>query len=170
MQWFFLSRCVAKTRKSVDFSDTSKILGRPCKMHDKLTRQAYFDLLVKTSAEGGFPSWGLVDPDCGDGCLYRGPDGRQCAVGLLVPDELYADYMEDVRADQLFEENPALRQVIPEGLTAGDLSGIQNVHDALAGRVSHYGGIWPHEEFVAKLSGLDCFRGLTVSASSFCIS
>jgi hypothetical protein len=27
-------------------------------------------------------------------CMYRTPNGRSCAVGCLVPDELYSEYME----------------------------------------------------------------------------
>lgn len=29
-----------------------------------------------------------------DGCAYRGDDGRKCAVGCLIPDELYSPHME----------------------------------------------------------------------------
>lgn len=27
-------------------------------------------------------------------CLYRGPDGRKCAIGHAIPDELYAPTMD----------------------------------------------------------------------------
>ena len=27
-------------------------------------------------------------------CLYRGPDGTKCAVGCLIPDDLYSSQME----------------------------------------------------------------------------
>ncbi|MGQ7794513.1 hypothetical protein ACUN0C_19080 [Faunimonas sp. B44] len=30
----------------------------------------------------------------GGGCLYRGPDGTKCAVGCLIPDELYTPRLE----------------------------------------------------------------------------
>jgi hypothetical protein len=30
------------------------------------------------------------------GCLYRGPHGRKCAVGCLIPDEMYKRSLEGV--------------------------------------------------------------------------
>ena len=27
-------------------------------------------------------------------CLYRGPDGKKCAIGCLIPDELYTEDLE----------------------------------------------------------------------------
>jgi len=35
------------------------------------------------------------------GCLYRGPNGRKCAVGHLIPDEAYSETLEGRRADSL---------------------------------------------------------------------
>jgi hypothetical protein len=32
-------------------------------------------------------------------CRYRGDDGRRCAVGWLIPDELYTEEMEGEAAD-----------------------------------------------------------------------
>lgn len=32
-------------------------------------------------------------------CLYRSPDGHSCAVGILIPDELYRSDMEGLEAD-----------------------------------------------------------------------
>jgi len=28
-------------------------------------------------------------------CLYRGPNGLQCAIGCLIPDELYKDWFDE---------------------------------------------------------------------------
>lgn len=28
-------------------------------------------------------------------CLYRGPHGLRCAIGCLIPDELYKDWFDD---------------------------------------------------------------------------
>lgn len=28
-------------------------------------------------------------------CLYRGPNGLKCAVGCLIPDDVYEEYMEE---------------------------------------------------------------------------
>lgn len=36
-----------------------------------------------------------------DTCLYRGPNGLKCAVGVLIPDDLYHPDMEQVSAEAL---------------------------------------------------------------------
>lgn len=35
-----------------------------------------------------------VDQTKVDVCMYRGPDGRKCAIGWLIPDERYKKRME----------------------------------------------------------------------------
>lgn len=62
-----------------------KPANKPTK-EKKLTKLQYFRLLKKTSKEGGFPA---VNKD-GE-CLYRGPKGIKCAVGLILPDSIYRD-------------------------------------------------------------------------------
>lgn len=52
------------------------------------TQQA-FDIMVQHLRQQGRPSRDDVA-----GCMYRGPDGTKCAVGALIPDELYRDNME----------------------------------------------------------------------------
>lgn len=37
-------------------------------------------------------------------CLYRSPDGLQCAAGCLIPDELYDPEMEGARVPKCAEE------------------------------------------------------------------
>lgn len=50
-------------------------------------RQRYFDFIVTLLAEQG-------RSDNGDGCLYRGPDGKVCAAGPLIPNKLYKPSFE----------------------------------------------------------------------------
>lgn len=38
-------------------------------------------------------------------CLYRGPNGMSCAVGVLIPDELYDPEMEAITIANLFDED-----------------------------------------------------------------
>jgi hypothetical protein len=58
-------------------------------------------------------------------CMYRGPDGLQCAIGCLIPDEKY---------DRDFEQRRVTNTTIREaaGITSDqtDLAiSLQNVHD-----------------------------------------
>lgn len=64
-------------------------------------------------------------------CTYRGPNGSKCAVGALIPDDMYRPWMD--------EDNPAINYMIrhvPQYFPAyfADnvvlLFALQNVHDA----------------------------------------
>lgn len=55
-----------------------------------MTRQEmYSKAKAVINAQGG-PS---INFDTGQ-CMYRGPDGRKCAVGALIPDEEYSPAIE----------------------------------------------------------------------------
>jgi hypothetical protein len=41
-------------------------------------------------------------------CVYRGDDGLKCAIGVLIPDELYTPSMEGKQATVLIQTNPKL--------------------------------------------------------------
>lgn len=134
-----------------------------------LTKQEYFDLLVKTSREGGFPS---VVPTSGEtqvgyDCAYRTADGRKCGIGLLIPDTKYVRPMEGARptADFWAAYPDAIRPV--EGFrhagslhATNDYIAVQMAHDALA--VDYHGNLkaWDHAEFVRRLLELPCFAGV----------
>jgi hypothetical protein len=68
---------------------------------------------------------------CGT-CLYRGPDGLKCAVGVLIPDELYSKEMEGQAIDRLLisERNtfPELSKLF-DGVNELLLDGMQDIHD-----------------------------------------
>ncbi len=53
------------------------------------TRQTLFDTVVKHAATQGC----RAQNDAGD-CMYRGPHGRKCFVGALIPDERYTPERE----------------------------------------------------------------------------
>lgn len=42
-------------------------------------------------------------------CCYRTPDGNACALGCLLPDELYTAHMEGKNALIIIGRNPAVR-------------------------------------------------------------
>lgn len=42
----------------------------------------------------------------GSECAYRGDNGLMCAIGVLIPDDVYDPDMEDTSITSLFEEFP----------------------------------------------------------------
>lgn len=87
-----------------------------------MTAQEYLDLLIKSCEDGTFPS-----EDKNGDCAYRGENGKKCAVGLLISDELYDRYkggLEGLKVGAI-----AYVVKIPEGLTLNNLREIQRIHD-----------------------------------------
>lgn len=68
----------------------------------------------------------------GDQCLYRGPGGAKCAVGVLIPDDLYDPEMENVGTVGLvLNDYPRLADYL-RGVDTDLLRGCQSEHDAWA--------------------------------------
>lgn len=124
-----------------------------------MTKQEYFDLLVQSASDGTFPSI-TIKGDVRDNCRYRA-DGtanckQRCAVGLLIPDEMYDPTLEGMSAYKLYHHLESLP--IPDGLKLRDLFRIQQAHDSMA-LVG-----WDEEEFLEVISDLDCFLGVDKSS------
>jgi hypothetical protein len=70
-----------------------------------------------------------------NGCMYRGPDGAKCAIGLLIPERLYKPEMEgdNVLADEVWE---AARKAVP-GVRRRTLKSLQECHDRAADNVDN---------------------------------
>lgn len=66
--------------------------------------------------------------DADTNCAYRGRGGTKCAVGCLIPDELYDPDMEGEDAGMLPELFPQLKPLI-YGLNIKLLTEIQFMHD-----------------------------------------
>ena len=69
--------------------------------------------------------------DMGNHCLYRGPNGLKCAVGCLIPDDLYDPLMEAPGNNSVIAVAalcPALRELWG-GHNLGLISVLQGVHD-----------------------------------------
>lgn len=76
----------------------------------------------------GLASQGFEYSITGAGCAYRGNAGRRCAVGWLIPDEIYESSIEGGAVD-------SLEWVLsPLGLWRfkGELSSLQHCHDRAA--------------------------------------
>jgi hypothetical protein len=68
----------------------------------------------------------------GTDCRYRGSDGRKCAVGFLIPDELYVWRMEGDSISGLCGHFPDL--CAKSGIKKHNdiLNGLQHMHDSLS--------------------------------------
>jgi hypothetical protein len=69
-----------------------------------MTPQEVFDKTVEFLFEQGRPAleeWTENDQIC----LYRGPDGTKCAVGLWMPDDAWHASINGITLDDLIREN-----------------------------------------------------------------
>ncbi len=64
-----------------------------------------------------------------DHWVYRGPYGRKCAIGLLIPDEDYDADMEGFVVDEILEEWSDLQLVTKDVML---LQALQQAHDFVA--------------------------------------
>ncbi len=103
----------------------------------QLTKQEIFDRVADHLAKQGAPAVGEIITDAGGepACQYRAPNGRRCAIGALIPDELYEVRLEGSWASQLGERSSELFFYDKCGL--GGVRGyfldcLQNVHDEAA--------------------------------------
>ena len=93
-----------------------------------MTRQEIFDKVVAHFAvqREAAAEYGM--------CMYRTPDGRKCAIGALIPDEVYSRRRcEGKSVGGLLLEFPDIMRA--SGLSEGDLCflfALQDVHDNCA--------------------------------------
>lgn len=115
-----------------------------------MTKQEYYDLLVRSASDGTFPS--------GDkhGCYYRLDETatcpQRCAVGLLIDDKDYTPDLEGPSVEKMDDWQQEFIQ-LPDGLTYEDLNSIQSTHDV---RIA----IWDAQNFISSLNKLPCFRDI----------
>lgn len=85
-----------------------------------MTNQEAFDKAVAGLAAQGFTRSVHLG-----GCQYRGPNGKKCALGHLIPDELYDPDMEGKLADH--DRMRASLQII--GIDDTLACSLQDAHD-----------------------------------------
>ena len=84
------------------------------------------------------------------GCRYRTPDGLKCAVGCLIPDELYDPKMEGKTVGAVQQLHAERAGHFFREFDSGLLDALQAVHDR------HEVEQWPSQLLkVADLFGLD---------------
>lgn len=69
-------------------------------------------------------------PGSKDRCLYRAPDGCKCAVGALIPDDIYEPGMDDGDSGiaLLHSRFPVIRELFAN-VSLNLLSDLQDIHD-----------------------------------------
>lgn len=90
-----------------------------------MNNQEAFDTMVKHLAKQKEKA---IDPNDLDSCLYRSPTGLKCAVGALIPDELYSSEFEGNSIIGVLDSDIELSQVFKE-VDNGLLDGAQDIHD-----------------------------------------
>lgn len=96
-----------------------------------MTQQEMFDKVWQHFVVEGNPP--AVDGE-GLRCMYRTDDGRRCAFGVLLPDELYKIAMEGKSPAYLVREYPELGRALGISVeTAGEfILWLQSAHDDAA--------------------------------------
>ena len=87
--------------------------------------QETFDRVYAHLVAQGERSYDVDDASC----MYRGPDNTSCAVGCLIPDELYKPEFEHRRIGGLFQDFPDLFEKLFEGVDVDLLTRMQHAHD-----------------------------------------
>ena len=85
-----------------------------------MNAQEAFDTVAKHLLTQGQRS----TADGTDGCRYRGGEGRKCAAGVLIPDEIYREEMEGFSWRAVCEMHPLVPQTHCHLITE-----LQHLHD-----------------------------------------
>lgn len=88
-----------------------------------MTAQQKFDTVAKHLITQGTQAYAS-----GEGCQYRGPNKTACAVGCLIPDDVYNRDMEGNTVTSVLREFPDLMEPII-GHDIQLLVDLQQVHD-----------------------------------------
>jgi hypothetical protein len=112
-----------------------------------MTLEEYRDLLISTSANGGFPSHE------GNFCRYRNPDCKACAIGLLLDDDT-AKKLDGTSSTGVWSGAcwDVVREFVPTGMTQGMATQLQEAHDDLA--LDDINNHWDHDSFVQKVNNI----------------
>lgn len=107
-----------------------------------MTRQESFNHICRNLIAATRPSVYRDDTIEETRCQYRGEDGAKCAVGWLIPDDLYHPHMEGKSVLRLFADHPELRkEPTLKEWTSHLLCDLQQIHDGAAVEW-HHGMDW----------------------------
>ena len=95
--------------------------------------QEIYDTAVAGLASQGFQPAYNTDYG-GPSCAYRGTEGRKCAIGWCIPDELYVPEIEHRNIKYLLVNwnhsvKDSLRGLFPDSVSVNTLFELQRCHD-----------------------------------------
>lgn len=99
-----------------------------------MTNQEIFDKVARHLLTQKVPAREARSrPDRIGMCLYRTKDGKKCAAGCLIPDELYSPQMEGEDIQTVLRQYPQVKHAIlgddVEDSRFALLGNLQSVHD-----------------------------------------
>lgn len=109
------------------------------------TKQETFDMVLEHLAKQGGPA---VNEKGLRSCLYRGANGTKCAIGALIPDELYHQNVEGQSVRMLLDRDSAIGKYFNETFSGLELEAkicggmytfaghLQAAHDGFCGAFS----------------------------------
>lgn len=98
-----------------------------------MNRQESFNHICRNLIAASAPSVYRDDTIEETKCQYRGEDGAKCAVGWLIPDDLYNPHMEGKTVLRLFVDHPELQEEPTfKAWTSYLLCELQEMHDNAA--------------------------------------
>ena len=104
-----------------------------------MTRQEAYDKMKAHLLSQMKRSTGEMGEASAYSCAYRGKNGLKCAIGALIPDELYDITMEGKVIEDLLDpsENPVFAQKLQEHLgevadSPNFLQSFQTIHDVFS--------------------------------------
>lgn len=95
-----------------------------------MNHQDLFNKVADHLLSQGQRSISLIASTGDMGCAYRGEDGLKCAIGALIPDEIYSRHIEGKSVVSL-----AVKKILPRCGVGTDLStleflkALQDIHD-----------------------------------------
>lgn len=110
-----------------------------------MTKQEIFDTVAVHMLAQGKKS------ENEDGCLYRGPNGTKCAVGVLIKDEIYRPILENrLVCERIIWEALEDSGIEMDGDIEQLLMALQETHDHISVQT------WKHQfGHIAKRHGLN---------------
>lgn len=133
----------------------------------KMTLQELYDIVWKHFViEKGLAS---INPHTRL-CCYRSPDGAKCAIGVVIPDEIYDPQMEN-RSIRMLIEGLGSFAAIPsiaklfEGIPIDTLGDLQYCHDKAAEYSIHHSDFDFHAEIKERLESFSRTYNLQIPSS-----